>query len=249
MTDIILCGCSGNMGHVITQCCERFDECKIVCGIDLNTEAKYDYPVYADINEFQGKADVIIDFSHPNALRSVLDYAVKNKIPVVESTTGLSDEQINEIKDASKKVAVFHSANMSLGVNLLCELAKKAVNVLGNGFDIEIVEMHHNQKIDSPSGTALMIADAINEELPVEFDYEFDRHSKRSKRTDREIGIHSVRGGTIVGEHEVIFAGNDEIIKLSHSASSKQIFANGAINAARYLAKQNPGLYSMKDLI
>lgn len=249
MVKILLSGCFGHMGKVITQCVSERDDCRIVAGIDINNEESASFPVYKSPDEFKGKADVIIDFSHPNALSGLLDYAVKNSCPVVIATTGLSDEQREKIEEASKEVPVFFTFNMSLGVNLLSELAQKAVKVLGNGFDVEIVEMHHNQKIDAPSGTALMLADSIKEAMDSEPEYVYSRQEKREKRSKNEIGIHSVRGGTIVGEHEIIFAGKDEVIKLSHSAASKQVFAVGAINAGVYLAGKTPGLYTMGDLV
>ena len=184
-----------------------------------------------------------------NKKEEFLDYAKKTNTPAVICTTGLDENQKKEILEASKEVAIFFSANMSLGVNLIAELARKATAVLGNQFDIEIVEAHHNQKIDAPSGTALMLADSISEALDEKPIYEFDRHSKRMKRTKNEIGIHAVRGGTIVGEHEIIFAGPDEVIKISHSAYSKQLFANGSVNAGLFLVGKEPGFYSMKDLV
>ncbi len=253
MTGILLSGCNGKMGKAVTRSVAESTDCEIVGGVDIFTEALSGYPVFstpsAITNEITEKADVIIDFSNPAALSGLLEYAVKNSIPAVISTTGLSDAQINLIKDASKKIPVFFSANMSLGVNLVCELAKKAANVLGDAFDIEIIEMHHNQKIDAPSGTALMIADAIKEELTDDIVYEYDRHSKREKRTKKEIGIHAVRGGTITGEHQVIFAGLDEIITISHSARSKELFATGAISAAKFICGKPAGLYKMADML
>lgn len=253
MAGIILNGCNGKMGKVITANVALSDDCRIVGGIDIYAEKLSDYPVFSspalvseDIIE---KADVIIDFSNPSALAGLLEFAVKNSLPAVITTTGLNDSQINLIKSASTKIPVFFSANMSLGINLLCELSKKAAKVLGDSFDIEIVEMHHNQKIDAPSGTALMLADAIKSELNENVKYEYDRHSKCEKRTENEIGIHSVRGGTITGEHEVIFAGHDEIIKLSHSARSKELFATGAINAAKFVCGKSAGLYDMSAML
>lgn len=249
MVNILLCGCFGHMGKVITDCIANRYDCRIVAGVDINTEESASFPVYKSADEFDGKADVIIDFSHPNALAGLLRYSLKNKCPAVISTTGLSDEQKNAITEASKEVPLFFSGNMSLGINLLQELAYKAAKVLGNGFDVEIVEMHHNQKIDAPSGTALMLADSVSSAMEEQPKYEYNRQSKREKRTKNEIGIHSVRGGTIVGEHEIIFAGRDEVIKLSHSAASKDIFAVGAVNAAIYLYDKKPGLYSMRDIV
>ena len=253
MTGIILSGCNGKMGKAVTKSVAEAENIEIVGGIDIYTENLSGYPVFSNpstvSDDITKKADVIIDFSNPSALAGLLEYAVKNSIPAVISTTGLNDAQINLIKDASAKIPVFFSANMSLGVNLVCELAKKAASVLGDSFDIEIIEMHHNQKIDAPSGTALMIADSIKEELDDGVKYEYDRHSKREKRTKNEIGIHAVRGGTITGEHQVIFAGLDEIITISHSARSKELFATGAISAAKFICGKPAGLYKMSDMI
>ncbi|MCQ2478801.1 MAG: 4-hydroxy-tetrahydrodipicolinate reductase, partial [Clostridia bacterium] len=207
------------------------------------------YPVYKTIGEVKESTDVIIDFSHVSTLDSLLSYAKDNKKAIVLATTGYSKEQIEKIKDAAKVIPVFFSANMSLGINLLSALAKKAAMILGSDFDVEIVEKHHNQKIDAPSGTALMLANAVNSVFDDKYNYEFDRHSKRLKRPQNEIGIHSVRGGTIVGEHDIIFAGKDEVITLSHHAASKQVFANGAIKAAIFIAEQKSGLYDMNDIL
>ncbi len=249
MVKVILNGCSGHMGEYVTKCASDRENVEIVAGVDLNTAVSRDYPVYSSIGEVKEKADVVIDFSHPSALSGVIDYCAGNKVGLVECSTGLSDEQIENLNEASLKTAVFRSANMSLGINLITELSKTAAKVLGDSFDIEIVEAHHNQKLDAPSGTAYMIADAIRDELGSGVEYEYDRHSKREKRPKNEIGIHSVRGGTIVGEHEVIFAGNDEVIKISHSAGSKALFASGAVNAAIFLANKESGLYTMKDML
>ena len=253
MAGILLCGCNGKMGRVITAAVSQSTESKIIAGVDLFTEANADYPVFSSPSliskDLIGNIDVIIDFSNPSALGGLLEFAVENTIPAVISTTGLNDSQVSLIKKAANKIPVFFSANMSLGVNLICELAKKAAKVLGDSFDIEIVEMHHNQKIDAPSGTALMIADAIKEELDDDINYEYNRQSKREKRTKNEIGIHAVRGGTITGEHEIIFAGLDEIIKISHSARSKSLFATGAVNAAKYLCGKDAGFYNMADML
>lgn len=249
MIDIILCGCGGHMGAFVAKCVESRDDMRIVAGIDIYGGEPGKFPVYTSFADVTEKADAVIDFSNPAALSSLLDYCTAKSVPAVICTTGLSEEQKQEIADASKRIPVFFSANMSLGVNLICELAKTAAKVLGNSFDIEIVEAHHNQKLDAPSGTALMIADCISDSLDYDAVYEYDRHSKREKRSKTEIGIHSVRGGTIVGEHEVIFAGNDEIIKISHSARSKALFATGAVNAAAFLCGREPGLYSMADMI
>lgn len=248
MKKIILCGANGKMGHVIRNIVAADNECEIVAGVDINTEST-DFPIYSEINSVKESADVIIDFSNPALLNSLLEYSAAKKIPVVIATTGFDDDQKKQIENAATENGVFFTYNMSLGINLLATLAKKAVDVLGNDFDIEIIEKHHNQKIDAPSGTALMLADAICEEIDKPMKYEYDRHSKREKRSKNEIGMHAVRGGTIVGEHEIIFAGRDEIITLSHSARSKEIFAVGAVNAAKYMVGKGAGLYTMKDLI
>ena len=249
MKNILLNGCNGKMGQVITSCVEQRSDCRIAAGFDINTTMLSDFPVFSDPEGYTGDADVIIDFSHPSALSGLLAFAKQRKLPIVVATTGLSPEQVEEVKDASKSIPVFYSGNMSLGINLLMELAKKATAVLGGSFDIEIVEQHHSQKIDAPSGTALMLADCISSALPEQPRYVYDRHSQRKKRDKGEIGIHSIRGGTIVGEHEVIFAGRDEVITLSHSAHSKEVFATGSVNAALFLIGKEPGLYDMGDLV
>lgn len=245
---ILLCGANGKMGKVVYECASAFENTDVVAGVDPYGEND-NFPVYRSFDDIDTKADVIIDFSHPALLSSMLKYATENKIPAVVATTGLDENGLNLIKEVSKEIPVFFTANMSLGVNLISELAKKAAAVLSPNFDIEIVEMHHNQKIDAPSGTALLLADEISSVLENEPVYEFDRHSKRMKRSKNEIGISSVRGGTIVGEHEIIFAGTDEVIKISHSAYSKKLFANGAINAAKFIVNVKSGLYSMKDVL
>ena len=231
MMRLILSGCNGKMGR------------------DINTESHAGFPVYANPANCSIEADAIIDFSHPSALNGVLSYSREHRIPVVIATTGLSPDQIQKVRDAADSVPVFWSANMSLGISLFMELAKKAASILGNDFDVEILEMHHNQKVDAPSGTALMLADAVSEGLDYKPQYVFERHSVRKKREKAEIGISAIRGGTIVGEHQVIFAGHDEIFTISHSARSKEIFAVGAINAALFLAKQPIGYYTMADLV
>ncbi len=248
MTDIILCGCFGRMGRVITELVSQRQDCRIVCGVDA-VSSSASFPTYTVPSKIRQDADVIIDFSNPSALAGVLEYAVSTNTAAVIATTGLNEQQINLIKRASERVPIFFSANMSMGVSLLTELSKTAARILGDGFDIEIVEMHHNQKLDAPSGTALLLADSISSALDEKPRYEYNRHAKREKRSKNEIGIHSVRGGTIVGEHEVIFAGTDEVIKLSHSAGSKKIFAVGAINAAVWINQNQPGLYTMQDLV
>lgn len=247
MVSIILSGANGKMGHVVADLVLNNEDCKIVAGVDINGKSECDFPVYKSFNDIPG--DVIIDFSNPSALDSILSFAIKSKIGVVLATTGYTKEHIDRIKEASKLIPIFFTFNMSLGINLLVNLAKKAYSVLGENFDIEIIEKHHNQKIDAPSGTAIMLAEAINEESNNAYEFVFDRHNIRHARSSKELGIHTVRGGTIVGEHEVIFAGKDEIVTLSHSARSKDVFAVGSIKAACFIKDKPPGLYNMAHLI
>ncbi len=249
MTRFIVCGCNGKMGRAIAACVKERCDCEIVAGFDRNTDSAAGFPVYANPANCNTEADVVIDFSHPSALSGVLQYAVEHKIPAVIATTGLSDEDQVSLQEAAKRIPVFSSANMSLGVSLLAELAKKAAMVLGGSFDVEIIEKHHNQKIDAPSGTALMLADAVAGGLSYTPKRVYDRHSVREKRDRHEIGFSSVRGGTIVGEHEVLFAGHDECITLSHTALSKEIFAAGAVSAAQFVVGKPAGLYTMSDLM
>lgn len=249
MIKILMSGCNGKMGQVISAIAASDEAVKIVGGFDINTDRKNDYPVFANPWECNVEADVIIDFSHPSAFEKLTEYAREKKIPLVMCTTGLAKTQTEELNNLAKEIPVFFSANMSLGVNLLIDLVKKAARFLENNFDIEIVEKHHNQKIDAPSGTALAIADSINSVLNEKQEYIYDRHSRRKKRSPKEIGIHAVRGGTIVGEHSVIFAGNDEIIEINHIAMSKDIFAVGALRAAKFIVGKKPGLYAMSDML
>ena len=248
MTDILICGACGKMGRVIADIISGRSDCQVVAGVD-KLDGGAAFPIYHTIGEVRENPQVIIDFSHPSALDSLLDYALANGTAVVIGSTGYSKEQTEQIHKAAEQIPVFFTFNMSLGINLMAELAKKAVAVLGGQFDIEIVEKHHNQKIDAPSGTAIMLADAINGELEKPYDLVYDRHSVRAKRTSSEIGMHSIRGGTIVGEHEIIFAGRDEVITLKHEAHSKSVFAVGAVNAAIFLCGKPAGLYSMKDML
>ncbi len=239
------------MGQAIVRAAETDDGCCIIAGIDVNADSVAPvckFPVYQTISEFPGKADVIIDFSHHTALPTLAEYAEKTGTPIVVATTGHTDEEKAIMTETSKKIALFFSGNMSIGINLLIELCKNAAATLGEGFDVEIIEKHHNQKLDAPSGTAIMIADAIKEERD-DTEYVYDRHSVRKARDKSEIGIHSVRGGTIVGEHEVIFAGADEVIEIKHTAYSKAIFGNGALQAAKFLAGKPAGMYNMSDVI
>lgn len=238
------------MGRVIQQLVAERTDCTIAAGVDLFADSAAAFPAYTNIADVQEEADVIIDFSHPSLLTPILSYAAqKGGIPAVLCTTGYSAEQVEALKTSAQTQPVFYSRNMSLGINLLIELSKKAAKVLGDQFDIEIIEKHHNQKIDAPSGTALMLADAIASVRDGETQYVYDRHAQRKKREKSEIGLHAVRGGTIVGEHEVVFAGNHEVITLSHSAQSKELFATGAVNAAVYMCGKGPGLYDMSDMI
>lgn len=250
MLKIGLCGCNGRMGRVITDIVSKKENMKIVAGFDAYTEKLSDYPVYADPHEYTGGCDVIIDFSNAASLETLLDYCKKTKTPVVICTTGHSKEQLAEMRAASAEIPVFRSGNMSIGINLMMDLLRKAASVLGDGYDVEITEKHHNQKLDAPSGTALMLADAVNEALPYDAEYVYDRHERREKRPAHEIGMHTVRGGTIVGEHEVLFAGRDELIEIRHVALSREVFAVGAVDAAAYLGSQTqPGMYDMSDVI
>ena len=249
MTKIIMNGCNGRMGQAITRLANEDAECEIVAGFDINDVITNSYPVFRNPADYTGEADVVIDFSHPSSLTDILSYCKSRKLPVILATTGYTAEQKEEMKAASAEIPVFFSANMSLGINLLISLAKTAAKLLEGGFDIEIVERHHNQKLDAPSGTALAIADAIDETLSYPAEYTYDRHSVRRKRKSAEIGIHSVRGGTIVGDHDVIFAGKDEVIELKHSAYSREVFAVGALRAAKFMDGKTEGMYSMDDLI
>ena len=250
MTKIIMCGCNGKMGRVISQLVKEDENAEIVAGVDISGEQLEDYPVFKSITECDTEADVVIDFSAPAALSEILSVGTKKQLPLVLCTTGYGKEELEQIANASEKVAILRSANMSLGINLLLSLVQSAAKVLAEAdFDIELVEKHHNQKVDAPSGTALALADAINEALEQTYTYKYDRSSERVKRDKKEIGISAVRGGSIVGEHEVIFAGTDEVIEIRHTAYSKAIFGKGAVAAAKFLAGKPAGMYSMKDVI
>ncbi|MBQ3133497.1 MAG: 4-hydroxy-tetrahydrodipicolinate reductase [Clostridia bacterium] len=249
MTRMILCGCNGKMGRMLTQCIAARDDCEVVAGFDINTASTAGYPVFATPENCSVDADVVIDFSRPESLPGVLAFAKAKRIPAVICTTGLSDEDKALLQKAADSIPVFFSANMSIGVSLLAELARKAAAVLGEDFDVEILEKHHNQKVDAPSGTALMLADAVKDGLSYEPTYVYERHSTREKRDKHEIGISAIRGGTIVGEHDVMFCGRDEVITLSHHAASKELFAVGAINAALFLQGKPAGLYNMRDFV
>jgi len=236
------------MGGFVAAAATANGNFKIVGGVD-KVNIGQPYPIFSKFSDINVEADIIIDFSHPSLLDGMLEYAISKNIPLVIATTGYNETQTEKIKEAAKQIPVFFTFNFSLGVNLICSLAKKAAEVLGDGFDVEIIEKHHNQKIDAPSGTAIMLANAVNSVFDDKMKYEYDRHSKRSKRTKNEIGMHSVRGGTIVGEHDVIFAGHDEVITVSHSAQSKEVFAVGAVRAAEFLYNKEPGLYDMNNVI
>ena len=243
-------GCNGKMGQVITGLIEQDETVEIVAGIDQYDGIKNDYPVYASIENCEVEADAVIDFSKAAAVDGLLDYCVKRQIPVVLCSTGLSEEQLKKVEESSKKVAVLKSANMSLGVNTLLEILPKIVKILAPaGFDMEIVEKHHNQKLDAPSGTALALADCLNDAVGGEYEYKYDRTKERKKREKNEIGISAVRGGSIVGEHEIIFAGMDEVIEVKHTAYSRAIFGKGAIEAAKFLNGKPAGRYDMSDVI
>ncbi|MBR5155564.1 MAG: 4-hydroxy-tetrahydrodipicolinate reductase [Clostridia bacterium] len=248
MINVLLCGANGKMGNAVRRVADDNDLVSIVAGFDVNTDP-CEFPVYDDLAKVSEKIDCIIDFSHPSLTDAILDYAKNNKIPAIICTTGLSKEQISKLEFYSRETPIFFSANMSIGVNLLIDLVCKASKVLESNFDIEIVEKHHNQKLDAPSGTALAIADAISDTVSYNPHYMFDRHSVRQKREKAEIGIHAVRGGNIVGEHTVIFAGCDEVIEVKHSATSKEVFAVGAVRAAVFMYGKGPGLYNMSDLV
>ena len=248
MTKIIIVGANGRMGKKVFEACQGFDDVQAVCGVDLieNFNDK-NFPIYSSFDDIKTNADVIIDFSSPKSLDNVLNFALKTKTPVVLCPTGYTEEQIAKINEASKNVGVFRSANMSLGVNaiisVVCDLAKKLY-----GFDIEIIEKHHNNKVDAPSGTALMLADGVKKACPEKF-YVYGREGIVGKRDKNEIGIHAVRGGTIVGEHDVIFAGNNETVTLSHTATDRSVFAVGAVKASVFMSNKTCGLFDMSDVL
>lgn len=250
MTRVIMHGCNGKMGQTISALIAQDPEMELAAGIDARDDGHNPYPVFTKIEECDVKADCLIDFSAAAAVDKMLDYCVERQLPCVLCTTGLSEAQLAKVREASSRVAVLKSANMSLGVNLLLKMLKEAAGVLAPaGFDIEIVEKHHNQKVDSPSGTALALADSINEELDGSYEYVYDRSGRREKRPEKEIGISAVRGGTIVGDHDVIFAGADEVVTFSHRAYSKAVFGKGAVQAAKFLAGKPAGMYDMSDVI
>lgn len=243
---IMLCGCQGRMGHAVEAATK--DDAVIVAGVDT-VEGERAFPVYKQPSDCAEAVDVVIDFSHPSALNAMLDYAVERGVPAVVCTTGLSAEQTEAVHKAAEKTPVFFSGNMSIGIGLLTALTKKAAAVLGEDFDIEIIEMHHNQKLDAPSGTAMMLANAAKDGLSYEPEFTYARHDRRQKRDKKEIGISAIRGGNIIGEHQVIFAGADEVINLTHRAQSRALFATGALRAAKFLVGKPAGLYNMEDLM
>lgn len=246
MLRVIISGYSGSMGKVLTKCANEDSELEIVCGSSKD-DLDVPFKTYHKMSEVEELADIIIDFSHHSTIDDTLSYAIKTKTPIVIATTGFNDEELTKIKKASNIIPIFHSSNMSLGVNVLVKLVKEAAKSL-NGFDIEIIEKHHNKKLDAPSGTAVMIANGVKEVLP-DSEYIYGRHGRSDKRSSNEIGIHAIRGGTIVGEHTTIFAGHDEVVEIKHSAQSKDIFAKGAIAAAKFLVKQEAGYYNMNNML
>lgn len=250
MTNVILHGCNGRMGQMIAGLCADDPDITIVAGVDTYTEKKNDFPVFAKIGDCDVKADAVIDFSNAGAVDALMDWCVEHRAPVVLCSTGLSEEQLKKVDAASESVAVLKSANMSLGINTLMNLLQKAAKVFAPaGFDVEIVEKHHNQKLDAPSGTAIALADSVNEAMDGQYEYVYDRSGRREKRGGKELGISAVRGGTIVGEHEVIFAGTDEVIEFKHTAYSRAVFGKGAILAAKFLKGKEKGYYTMQDVI
>ena len=250
MTRIIMHGCNGHMAQVISGLVAQDADAEIVAGIDMMDNRENGYPVFTDLDSCQVDADAIIDFSNAKAVDALMDYSAKRGIPLVLCTTGLSEEQNAKVDEISKKVAIMKSANMSLGINTLFKLIQEAAKVLATaGFDMEIVERHHHLKVDAPSGTALALADSLNEAMDHKYHYVYDRSQVRQKRDEKEIGISAVRGGSIVGEHEIIFAGPDEVIEFKHTAYSKAVFGKGAVEAAKYLAGKPAGRYDMKDVI
>lgn len=250
MTRIIMHGCNGAMGQMICNLALTDEDAEIVAGVDIKQEKENAFPVFSSIAECDAEADVVIDFSHFSCVDGLLDWCEKKRMPVVLCTTGLSQKQLVKVEETAQKTAVLKSANMSLGINMLLKLLKEATAVLApEGFDVEVVEKHHRRKLDAPSGTALALADAVNEELNHEYEYVYDRSGRRQARPKQEIGISAVRGGTIVGEHDVIFAGEDEVITFSHTAYSRAVFAKGAISAAKFLKGKPAGLYNMSHVI
>jgi 4-hydroxy-tetrahydrodipicolinate reductase len=250
MIKTILNGCNGKMGRVISGEASKMPDIEITAGVDKNTaENPFGYPVFERIDQFSGKADVIIDFSRPESVSALVPYAVKNNTALLVATTGLNEEHTGLLEQAAETIPVFNSANMSLGVNLVKEVCGRVASVLSDSFDIEVTEFHHNQKVDAPSGTALMIAKAIEKEITEGRDFVYGRTPQSGKRKNTEIGIHAIRGGTMPGEHSILFAGPDEIIEIRHLALSRRIFALGALRAARFIVEQRPGFYNMDSIL
>lgn len=250
MIKMVISGCNGYMGRTVARIAAGDTDIESVAGFDANTVRLDTFPVYSDPMEFGGQSDVAVDFSNPSALEGLLRYCVSKKLPLVLCTTGYDEKQLNAVSEASKFIPIFKSGNMSIGINLAVDLIRRACAFLGEGFDVEIVERHHRRKVDAPSGTALMLADAARDALPYDAEYIYERQSVRQPRGSHEIGISSLRGGTIVGEHEVIFAGLDEVIEIKHTAYSRDVFAAGAVKAAKFIASvKRPGMYNMQDLL
>ena len=251
MTNVLIWGIGGRMGRTLLECLNKNEYTTAVGGVDkFANQADFNIPIFQNVSDINIKADVIIDFSRAEAIYDILPYAKENKIPVVLCTTGYSELDLDYINEMSKELPLFKSSNMSIGINLLIDLVKKATNLLGENFDIELIECHHNVKVDSPSGTALTIAEAINEEMNNTFEFKFGRHDNNERRKKNELGIHAVRGGTVVGRHEVLFLGNDETITIKHESNSKAVFAEGAVKASIYMSTiKTPGIYNMKNLI
>jgi 4-hydroxy-tetrahydrodipicolinate reductase len=250
MVKAIMNGCNGRMGHVIVDIAEADNDISIVAGVDKFGENTYSFPTFNSIADVNVEADVVIDFSNASGVDELLDVCADKNLPVVLCTTGLSDDQLAHVNVASKKIAILKSANMSVGVNVLMKVLKEAAKTLaGSGFDMEIVEKHHNQKLDAPSGTAMSLAEVINDAAGGDYEFVYDRSARREKRPEKEIGISAVRGGTIVGDHDVIFAGTDEVITFSHRAYSRAIFGKGAVEAAKFLSGKSAGMYDMSDAL
>lgn len=247
--NILLHGCNGRMGQVLTRIISQTEDVKVICGVDISYDRFFNlYPVYKSLNDIKEAVDVLIDFSNHTCLSSIIEFGLRTKTPLVICTTGLTPEEKNMMYQASEKTAILNSSNMSIGINLIDSLVKQAAKSLKDEFDIEIIEKHHNMKLDSPSGTAIMLADSIKEELE-DVEYIYGRHSKSEKREKKQIGLHAIRGGSIVGEHEVIFAGSGEVIEIKHSAISRDVFAYGALRAAKFMLGKTDGFYSMKDVL
>lgn len=248
MIKILLNGCNGKMGQEVINTVKNDETSEIICGVDRNDTADYIFPVYTNTEDIKEKPDVIIDFSVPKATMNIVNYAKENNLPIVIATTGLSQEENNYINECANYIPIFKSANMSYDINLMKKIVGEVAKAL-NGADIEIIETHHNRKVDSPSGTALLLADAINKELNNSKEYTFDRFSKREKRNKNEIGFSSIRGGNIVGEHTVSFFGENETFEITHKAYSRGVFAEGAVKGAKYILDKKPGIYSMEDIV